>query len=285
MLQLKYAAIMFDIVESRRYNDRYDVQKVLMESISYLNYLYGYAIKKEVVSSAGDEFQGLFRDLQTAFLYIRKLQLLIYPIKIRCGIGYGEIKYDVEKWTSSAIDGEAYYLCRDAINSIPKRKSNAIRFNTVSKYDKYLNTLCMSGTEIKLKQSQMVRLIELIADIILPIFPVKESAEFYNFILKNRIRLIEQESWNKITGKFRDAKEINIDFEQLFEMKRSIETKSYFENTFYMEDFWVHGMATYIAQIINTTRQNIDRYVYLGKVKESRTTDKAIYEMLGEKIW
>ena len=79
---MKYAAVMFDIVESRRYNDRYDVQNVLMESISYLNRVYGYAIKKEVVSSAGDEFQGLFMNLQTAFLYIRKLQLLIYPINI-----------------------------------------------------------------------------------------------------------------------------------------------------------------------------------------------------------
>ena len=44
---MKYAAVMFDIVESRRYNDRYDVQNVLMESISYLNWVYGYAIKKE----------------------------------------------------------------------------------------------------------------------------------------------------------------------------------------------------------------------------------------------
>lgn len=282
---MKYAAVMFDIIDSRRYNDRYDVQNILMESISYLNQVYRYAIKKEVVSSAGDEFQGLFMDLQTAFLYIRKLQLLIYPIKIRCGIGYGDIKYDVKKWTSSAIDGEAYYLCRDAINSIPKRKNNAICFNTASKYDKYLNILCMSAAEIKAKQSQMVRLIELVADIISPIIPTEEDANFYDFILTNRIRLIEQESWNKVIGKFREAEEININFEQLFEIRQTMQAKNYFEDTFYMEDFWIHGMSTYIAQIINTTRQNIDRYVSLGRVKESRTTDKAIYEFLGEKIW
>lgn len=282
---MRYVAVIFDIIDSRRYNDRYDVQHVLMESISYLNWVYEHAIKKEVVSSAGDEFQGLFKDLQTAFLYIRKLQLLVYPIKIRCGIGYGEIKYDKEKWSSVSIDGDAYYLARDAIKSIQKRKSNAICFNTNSRYDKYLNALCMASNEIKLKQSQMVRLVELVADIILPIKPTSESEGFYDFILRNRIRLIEQESWNRVIGKFREIEEIDIDFGYLLDIKQSIEPKYYSENNFYMDEFWVHGMSTYIAQIMNTSRQNIDRYVSLGKVKESRMIDKTIYEMLGEGLW
>ncbi len=282
---MKYAAVMFDIVESRRYNDRYDVQNVLMESISYLNWVYGYAIKKEVVSSAGDEFQGLFMNLQTAFLYIRKLQLLIYPIKIRCGIGYGAIKYYDKEWESSALDGETFYLCRDAINSIQKKKSNAVCFNTVSKYDKYLNMFCMADAEIKSKQSQMVRLIELIADIISPITPTEENMNFYDFILKNRIKLIQRERWNNVIGKFRERETFDINLEQLIMIKKMMDAKISYENTFYMEDFWMHGMSTYIAQIINTTRQNVDRYVSLGRIKESRTMDRAIYELLGEEIW
>ena len=117
-----YAALMFDIIESRNYLDRYDAQYFVIENIHYLNYVYAEHIKKEVVPSAGDEFQGLFYDMQSAFLYARKLQLLIYPIKIRVGIGYGQIKYDVNEWDSSAFDGEAYYLARDAINEM--RKAN-----------------------------------------------------------------------------------------------------------------------------------------------------------------
>ena len=282
---MKYATIMIDIVESRYYRTRYDVQNILMESISYLNSIYGYAIKKEVVSSAGDEFQGLFLNLQTAFLYVRKLQLLIYPIKIRCGIGYGDIKYDVAEWTSSAIDGETYYLCRDAINAVSKRKNSAICFNTASKYDKYLNVFCMSDAAIKAKQSQMVRFIELIADIISPITPTREDIHFYHFILENRMRLIEQEKWNKMIGKFKHTTLPNIDFELLLETKQLLEVKPALEDQFYMKDFWAHGMSTYIAKIMNSTRQNIDRYVALGKIKESRTMDKAIYELLGEEIW
>lgn len=282
---MKYAAIMFDVVESRKYYERYDVQNILMTCVDYLNDLFCYNIKKNVVSSAGDEFQGLFLDLQSAFLYIRKLQLLIYPIKIRCGIGYGEIKYDVEEWTSSAFDGEAYYLARDAIVSIKEKKSNAICFNTKSKFDKYLNAFCASDMRLKSTQSQVAHLIELIADIMLPIVYREESTQFYKFILENRCRLIEQERWNKVSARYRDAEILNIDFELLFENRESYSLKKSEEQLFYMDEFWAYGMSTEIARVMETTRQNVDRYISLGRIKESRTMDKAIYELLGEEIW
>lgn len=282
---MKYAAIMFDVVESRRYYERYDVQNVLMKCVDYLNDIYHYAIKKNVVSSAGDEFQGLFWDLQTAFLYVRKLQILIYPIKIRCGIGYGEIKYDVEEWSSSAFDGEAYYLARDAIISIGEKKSNAICFNTKSKYDKYLNVFCSSDMRVKSMQSQVAHLIELIADIMLPIVYREEDIQFYRFILENRCRLIEQEHWNKVSSRYRDIEILNIDYELLFENREEYTQKKDDELLFCMDEFWVHGMSTEIARVMSTTRQNIDRYISLGRIKESRTMDKAIFELLGEDIW
>lgn len=283
---MKYAALIFDIVESRHYQDRYDIQKILMNAISYLNYLYRADIKKEVVSSAGDEFQGLFFDLQTAFLYVRKLQLLIYPVKIRCGIGFGEIKYDVEDWLSSAFDGEAYYLARDAINGISKRKkSNAILFNTRSNYDRYLNMLCLSCFEMKGRQSQVARWLELLADIILPIKQVDEDVTFYNFILDIRQKIIMSERWNKVYGSPREIQPFNTNFQFLSEMKNEFVLIDDVGDKLFVEEFWKHGMSTVIAQAMDTSRQNVDRYVSLGRIKESRTMDKAIYELLGEEIW
>lgn len=282
---MKYTAMMFDVVESRKYYKRYDVQNVLMNCVDYLNNLYCCAIKKDVVSSAGDEFQGLFLDLQSAFLYIRKLQILIYPIKLRCGIGYGEIKYDVEEWSSPALDGEAYYLAREAIISTGRKKSNAICFNTNSKYDKYLNILCSSDMSVKSTQSQVAHLIELIADIMFPIIHKEENRRFYEFILDNRCRLIEKEHWNKVGGKYRDIEILNIDYEVLFENIKNYTQKKDAEMQFCMDEYWAHGMSTEIARIMNTTRQNIDRYISLGRIKESRTMDKAIFELLGEDLW
>ncbi len=282
---MKYAAIMFDVVESRKYHERYDVQNVLMKCVDYLNDIYRYAIKKNVVSSAGDEFQGLFLDLPSAFLYIRKLQILIYPIKVRCGIGYGEIKYDVEEWSSSAFDGEAYYLARKAILSMGAKKSNTICFNTKSMYDKYLNVLCSSDMQVKSMQSQVAHLIELIADIMLPIVYREEDRRFYEFVLENRCRLIEQERWNKVNGRYRNTEILNIDYELLFENRERYTQKKDTEWLFSMDEFWAHGMSTEIARVMSTTRQNIDRYISLGRIKESRTMDKAIFELLGEDIW
>ena len=282
---MKYAAIMFDVIESRRYFDRYEVQNIIMKSVEYLNDIYSYAIKKNVVSSAGDEFQGLFSNLQDAFLYVRKLQLAIYPIKIRCGIGYGEIKYDVEEWSSSAIDGEAYYLARDAITFTDKKKNNTICFNTNTKYDKYLNALCTSNMQIKHRQSQIVYLIELIADVMLPIVPCNEDKGFYDYLLENRYRLIAQEEWNRISKRYRDEEILNINLNYLFDNRYDLIIKEETKDEFFPKEFWTRGMSTEIAEIMNTTRQNIDRYISLGKVKESRTMDKTIYELLGEKIW
>ncbi len=282
---MKYAAIMFDVIESRKYYERYDVQNVLMNCVDYLNNIYRYAIKKDMVSSAGDEFQGLFFDLQSAFLYIRKLQILIYPIKLRCGIGYGEIKYDIEEWSSSAFDGEAYYLAREAIISISGKKSNTICFNTNSKYDKYLNVLCSSDMRAKSRQSQVAHLIELIADIMLPIVYREEDRRFYQFILEKRGRLIEQERWNKVSGRYRNTEILNIDYELLFESIEEYTKKKDPGVLFCMDEFWAHGMSTDIARIMSTTRQNIDRYISLGRIKEIRTMDKAIFELLGEDIW
>ena len=283
---MKYAALIFDVVESRHYQDRYDIQNILMNAVSYLNYLYREDIKKEVVSSAGDEFQGLFFDLQTAFLYVRKLQLLIYPVKIRCGIGFGEIKYDVEDWLSSAFDGEAYYLARDAINGISKRKkSNAILFNTRSNYDKYLNMLCLSCFEMKGRQSQVARWLELLADIILPIKQVDEDVTFYSFILDIRQKIIMSERWNKVYGSPREIQLFNTNFQFLSEMKSEFVLIDDVGDKLFVEEFWKHGMSTVIAQAMDTSRQNVDRYISLGRIKESRTMDKSIYELLGEEIW
>ncbi len=282
---MKYAVLMFDIIESRKYEDRYNVQNIIMQSVSYLNHIFEKGIKKEVVPSAGDEFQGLFNDIKTAFVYARKLQLLIYPIKIRSGIGYGEIKYDINEWSSSAFDGDAYYLARDAINAIPKRKGNIIFFNANSAYDKYINMYCLANSETKSKQSQIVRWIELLADILAPLEQCYEDIGFYKFILSTRAEAAELEQLSKANNRARELKIFDTNFDLLFNLKYLYSvSKETDRHLLLFADFWEHGMATTIAEVMNTSRQNIDRYVSLGKVKESRTMDMTICELLEEII-
>ncbi len=286
---MDYCAAIFDIIDSRKYNNRYDVQRVVRDSLEYLNYIFSERIKKKVVFGAGDEFQGLFRDPETAFLYARKLQLLIYPVKIRCGIGFGGIKYYEENWSSTEIDGEAYYNARRAIEEIPKKGSGVIFFNFDTRYDKYLNMYSLANTEIKNKQSQMVKLIELLADIAQPIsyntnFLKRENPQFYEKILRLKISLLLEQINLKYSKVYKfENKFIDIDNKLLYEMCYTNCQQIIDDNCLYIDCYWERGLSTLIAEIIGTTRQNIDKHISLGKVKESRNMDGTILMMLGER--
>lgn len=97
--------------------------------------------------------------------------------------------------------------------------------------------------------------------------------------------MIEQGQKNKGKDKYRENMILNIEYAFAFENREHYMKKENKEVTFCMDEFWAFGMATEIARIMNTTRQNIDRYISSGKIKESRTMDKAIFELLGEDIW
>ena len=144
--------------------------------------------------------------------------------------------------------------------------------------------LCFSSIELKVRQSQVARWIELLADLVLPIKQVEEDILFYNFVLDIRHKVIESERWNKVYGRPREVEPFETNFDLLFGGKDDFDLKED-NNKLFVDEFWGHGMSTFLAQAMNTSRQNIDRYVSLGKIKESRTMDKAIYELLGEKIW
>ena len=67
--------------------------------------------------------------------------MICYPVKIRAGIGYGELAFDNENWKSSELDGEVYHNARYAIESFSGKNSFGIRINTKTKKDKYLNAM------------------------------------------------------------------------------------------------------------------------------------------------
>ena len=123
---------------------------------------------------------------------------------------------------------------------------------------RYYVTACLSGRKIK---------------------------NFMNYILESRQILIEQGQKNKGKDKYRENMILNVEYAFAFENREHYMKKENKEVTFCMDEFWAFGMATEIARIMNTTRQNIDRYISSGKIKESRTMDKAIFELLGEDIW
>ena len=89
----KYSVLMIDLKNSRSYNiqDRNNIQNSILSGINILNKIFKNSIEKEVEFSAGDEIQGLFISSQSAYLYYRLFSMLIFPIQIHTGIGFGTL--------------------------------------------------------------------------------------------------------------------------------------------------------------------------------------------------
>ena len=41
----------------------------------------------------------------------------------------------------------------------------------------------------------------------------------------------------------------------------------------YIEDFWRKGYSSLIAEVLKTSRQNVDKHIRSGRIKESRNMD------------
>jgi len=109
---------------------RYEIQKKLVIVLKFLNRCFKEKLTREVEISSGDSFQGLFDTPDTAFLYIRIVQMLLYPTKIRAGIGVGKLDYIDDTFGSNLLDGEAYHNARNAIEKINNKSTESIRLET-----------------------------------------------------------------------------------------------------------------------------------------------------------
>ena len=102
---------------------------------------------------------------------------MIFPIKIRGGIGRGD--YFNENWLSTELDGDAYYKAREAIISIPEKNINTIFYNSGDSSDKFINMFSLANWEIKRRQSNSAKAIELILEILNPITISGYNLSFY----------------------------------------------------------------------------------------------------------
>lgn len=294
----KYVALIFDVVDSRKILDRYDAQSKLKDMTKFLNYLYKDKIIKEVVCGSGDEFQGLFKTVADAYAYIHSLQLYIHPIRVRCGIGYGNIKYtnsdwiSNNEWHSTDIDGDAYYRARDAINAIPDKNSiDLVFFKTNKAIDKMLNTIMITGAGLKKAQSRTAKLVELIMDFYFPFIETHLNddhlscfSELIRTKLKDNVDDLLKKSFisnlRGVTGTSLTNVD-NIDLKTLvFDTYKECNNIRVKDNNFYYDRYYPFGCSTLIAPLTLSTPQNVSKTMLHGRIKENRNLDGAIFNLL-----
>lgn len=163
-----YYAIIGDMINSKKLSHRAEVQKSLKDALDRINEEFNDYIASKFIITLGDEFQGLLYISDKIFDIIERIKMELYPVKIRFGIGYGELYTEINKELSIGADGPAFYYARDMINEIKKNekskmgKNIEILFCSKSDFDGLINSNLALCSFIEKKWTKRQR--EIVAD-------------------------------------------------------------------------------------------------------------------------
>ena len=115
--------IIADVTGSKKManDERYEGQLFLKSAIIQINENFSKSIEAPFMITRGDEFQGVTKDLASGLEIMLEFERLLFPLKLRYGIGKGEI----QKMGSSIpieMDGSAFHRANDAVNRAKKKK-------------------------------------------------------------------------------------------------------------------------------------------------------------------
>lgn len=282
----KYAALIVDIVGSKAYEDktRFDIQIKMNYVIEYLNNKYSSDLEKPVKTVAGDEFQGLFKLISSCYAYARELQILAYPTRIRIGIGYGTLKYLNNEWNSFDIDGEAYYLARDAINCEENFLGDNIIFKLFNNEHLLINNyskMCKNYSRQILSQGH---LIYSALELYFPIYFEKNNFEVPKKeqilqILDFQNKQVERIYEKQINNIFKNGEYSNIvlfpqnNYDEVINHCRRLQFGwNPFEmsaGTLSFENAYPRGVLNFLELVVNKSKQNLSHHLNKG-IRQSR---------------
>lgn len=158
---MNYCAIIGDIVGSKKFKNRQEVQDRFNEVLYQTNQLFDHHIASNFVLTLGDEFQGLLHTPSSCLEIIDYVSEQLSPIDIVFGIGIGPMETKFSKYSSVGSDGPAYWYARKMVEKA-KQKLPSICFYSNAPEDELINSLLLfrqscirSQTK---KQKQIVKL-------------------------------------------------------------------------------------------------------------------------------
>ena len=259
----KYSVLMVDLKNSRLYDiqDRNNIQNSILSSINILNKIFKNSIEKEVKFSAGDEIQGLFISPQSAYLYYRLFSMLIFPIQIHTGIGFGTWDIRVENESSTAQDGTVYHNARKAIDEAKKSLEYSTLFYSKSKNDIIVNSLINSNNLLTIKQSKYQNNLMLLAEIL---YPITNGDIIEYEKLKELLKFIQFEKKENLT--------LDIDYPVI-----SIQLE---KESFYITEGKKRGLSTQISKLLGVSRQSVEKSIKIGDIYELRNLTIAVLKAM-----
>ncbi len=112
-----FAVITGDVIDSKKHPDSLETLKEELSQIQIPGLYTAFCV------SRGDELQAVCDNLSLLPVIIRNLRYVCRPLKIRLGIGIGQIDNPNPGQNSWDMTGSAFVLARKALDSIKKSKA------------------------------------------------------------------------------------------------------------------------------------------------------------------
>lgn len=119
---MNYIAIIGDIKDSKKITNRDEVQDKMNRTLKYINEFYLEDIAAKFIITLGDEFQGLLKNNEHILDIIKYIQREMYPVRMRFGVGIGEISTTIYSEAAIGADGPAYYAARKMIQELREQE-------------------------------------------------------------------------------------------------------------------------------------------------------------------
>lgn len=150
-----YAVIIGDVSGSKQLSgrSRYRTQLFMKSAIVQINEQFPEDIEAPFTITKGDEFQGLLTNLEAAFRVVLALEKLTFPVKLRFGIGVGNI-FKMGGRLPIEMDGPAFHRANNALNLAKKKKIDYCIKSTDEAQDILTNTVFQLMTAIKLRWNE-----------------------------------------------------------------------------------------------------------------------------------
>lgn len=132
-----FSVLNMDIINSRKLQNRVLIQQKIKDIFNGLNKEYNDILVCPITFTLGDEWQIVLNNPEESYNIYRRIINLLKDLNINCygGLGIGRISTD-KYMDSRDMDGEAFILAREALNSI-KESNSFYNENIHSKENKF----------------------------------------------------------------------------------------------------------------------------------------------------
>lgn len=149
-----YAALIGDVVESRRHEDRSGLQRELTEVLARVNRRAADGLAAPFSLTAGDEVQALFRDPAAAVDAVVEIADAIFPARLAHGLGFGPLETDLGP-DPALLDGPCFHRARAALAEARRQGSWLVASGLGAPEDAVLSALFRLLGELRARWTEL----------------------------------------------------------------------------------------------------------------------------------